>query len=774
MENLVQILVIEDDKEHIELIKAAFKTSGQMFELHIAETLSETKEFLAEHTPALIIADWELPDGVGIDLLKDKQLVEKIPIALITSFGNESYAVEAIKAGAMDYLPKSAQAFLNLPLFASRILREWQHIIERRNLERLQISTELKFRNFIENSTTGFMMTDETGAIIEWNEAMTKITNLTKPDIAQLSIDDVYNKIINNSTNNDFINSLTNNLQSALETGASIIFNRIDELKLHVGENAVKYVENNFFPIKTSNGWNIGCTLLDITEHKKIAQQDYLKSKILDLVSDTVFLTDFTGNIHYVNDSITNSHGYSKSEIVKMKMRDISISEQDCGFDQVFADISKNVETTHESIHRTKNGKLISMEVSTRAVNIDGTQYMLCVARDISERKKMEHELIDTKEKAEQSDKLKTLFLQNISHEVRTPLNAIIGFSELLTSVEKFEDLHRQYLNIIQQRGYDLLEIITKVMEISKLETGEVTIKETAANIDTLLNRLNTFVTGKLISENKTHIKYRVKNLLTNNFIVADIDCLYQILMYMVENAIKFTNHGYVELGLFLRDGETLQFYVTDTGIGIPPDKLPVIFERFRQVDDSASRKFGGVGLGLAIAKGLVEQMHGKIWVHTQQNQGSTFFFTIPYKTFQETTIQITTSKIKKNYDWSGKQILIVEDDYSSYKYIDEVLRKTKVGVKRAANGIEAYEMCLENNFNLVLMDLQLPDMNGFEATELIKHYNSKILVIAQTAFVSPDDRKRCIEAGCDDFLAKPVNSQKLLSMIEKYFDGNN
>ncbi len=397
---------------------------------------------------------------------------------------------------------------------------------------------------------------------------------------------------------------------------------------------------------------------------------------------------------------------------------------------------------------------------------------------DITQQQKIEEELILSREKAVEADNLKSTFLANMSHEIRTPMNGILGFSELLKSDDSGPEERANYIDIIHQSGKQLMNIINDILDISKIEVGQIQINEENTSVNHILDELMILFKPDTVDKG---IELKVHKELDDNESVIRTDSvrLRQILSNLINNAIKFTKKGYVEFGYILVPGcdegakdETpcIQFFVSDTGIGIPQNKREIIFDRFRQSDESHTRKFGGTGLGLAISKGFVELLGGKIWHESEEGKGSTFYFTIPYKIGEPDKIQKIEEKFAEQYRWDKYKVLIVEDDDVSFRYMSKVLEKTGIDIVRAVTGIEAIDLCKANSdFNLVLMDIQLPGINGYEATKRIRAFNPDIPVIAQTAHALAEDRKKSLETGCNDFITKPIKRNVLLRKMEKY-----
>lgn len=388
-------------------------------------------------------------------------------------------------------------------------------------------------------------------------------------------------------------------------------------------------------------------------------------------------------------------------------------------------------------------------------------------------RSQLEYELVLAKDKAEESDKLKSAFLANMSHEIRTPMNGILGFAELLNDEELSPGNRKKYIEIINNNGKMLINLIDDIIDFSKIEAGQIKITKKDFSLNSLLLQVHSSFLSENLIHNKAKVKLRMRKALSNDrcFIHSDPNRIRQILTNLVGNSFKFTDEGFIEFGYQFKDKDTLQFYVKDTGIGIPQEKLNRIFERFIQADDTPTRRYGGSGLGLAISKGFVDMLGGDMWAESEVGKGSTFYFTIPYhKVDKIQTEESDRIKPKDKYDWSGRNILIAEDDKFSYKFLEGFLKQTKVNVMHAENGLEALELCKNNHeIDLVLMDIQMPEMNGYEATSLIKEFKKELPVIAQTANAILEERDKCLEAGCDDFITKPVNVKELYAKIDKY-----
>lgn len=372
------------------------------------------------------------------------------------------------------------------------------------------------------------------------------------------------------------------------------------------------------------------------------------------------------------------------------------------------------------------------------------------------------------KEKAEESDKLKTSFLANMSHEIRTPMNGILGFADLLKSPDLSTEEKEEYIQIIEKSGQRMLNIINDLIDISKIEAGQIELHYGQTYIDDIIDELYKFF--KPLADSKGLIlRSKKDNSFKNRMIQSDRFRITQVLSNLINNALKFTQHGTIEFG-YIEEYDKLEFYISDTGIGISPELKESIFERFRQADHSLSRDHEGSGLGLSISKALVEMHGGQIWVDSTLNQGSTFYFTIPCNLVQD---RMQNDKPEKSPTGEsslvGLPVLVAEDDEISFIFIEKLLQEEEMKIIHAKNGIEALEMLEENDVSVILMDLKMPKMSGLEATKIIREKYPHLPIIAQTAFALAEDEKMAMEAGCTAYISKPINKEELFELINKH-----
>lgn len=393
---------------------------------------------------------------------------------------------------------------------------------------------------------------------------------------------------------------------------------------------------------------------------------------------------------------------------------------------------------------------------------------------NINNEKELEIKLREEKKRAEQSDRFKSIFIANMNHEIRTPLNAIIGFSSLLERTNISKDKINHYTRIIKNSGNQLLSIIEDIMDIAKIESQQIEFKESVFYLNEFMLEIYSAFANK--AKNKNIALYLEKALPDNKSkIKTDRQLLLKILKNLLDNAIKFTNKGYIEFGYTLKTKNSSQYieiYVKDTGIGINKEDAEKIFDRFIQANNNLTREYGGLGLGLALVKESCQFIGAKIRLNSIKNEGSTFYVTLPNKLS-------TTEKEKKNEQASAScfNILIVEDEDTNFLLLEALIEEFYPNSKtiHARDGKQAIDICLTNNkIDLILMDMKMPIMNGLEATKKIKKLYNDLPIIAQTAYSNTEDKEKVKESGCDEFVSKPINEKHLKHVLEKYLVKNN
>jgi len=498
---------------------------------------------------------------------------------------------------------------------------------------------------------------------------------------------------------------------------------------------------------------------------------------VFNSIGDLLLVVDNLGYILFVNNATCKILGYDKSEIERQHIK--IILEDDVEFQFVLDDKNKRKVFNY----RSKLNKFIPVSLIISKFSRKDNPFMghVIIARDISLTLKYEKEIEKQNEiisksneelklalvKAEKSEKLKSAFLANMSHEIRTPLNGIMGFSELL----QYENSKEDYINYgktILKCSNQLLGIVNDVLDISKIEAGLMQVSKDKCNINEILNDLCSIYKQKIIAENKNIELLLINRFKNDSRIISDELRIKQIISNLLDNAVKFSERGIIKLECY-PNNDFIVFNIKDTGIGISKAELETVFKPFMQASQSKSRLYGGTGLGLAIAKGLVNILGGEISVTSTLNSGSEFVFSIPL-IFDDSKINIEiedTTFRSHLFDWENKTILLIEDDDISARLIKRLLEPSKVKVIHAKFGMEALEIFYSrNDVNMVIVDFELPDINGCEITKDIRKVNNEIPIIIQTAYASKEDEKKYFLAGCNSFIPKPIKSNSLLEVV--------
>lgn len=522
------------------------------------------------------------------------------------------------------------------------------------------------------------------------------------------------------------------------------------------------------------------------------------ESKFRNLVetsSDIIWETNIEGVYTYISPQVENILGFKQEELIGKSPFDIMPPEDAKRISIISDNIVKSKQPFNgletPAIH--KNGNLFTFEtngvpifdnnriIGYRGINRNITkrkqaEKILAQKNDEieaqnEEYKQLNEELNCAKEKAEESDRLKSAFLANMSHEIRTPMNGIIGFSQLLLKKNLPEDKKQKFVEIINTNGYQLLGIINDIIDISKIELGIVTPYISSINLNSILEDIETIIKPSANAKNIILTLSKTTGVSANDIYTDDIK-LRQILTNLLTNAVKFTNNGKIEFGYEIKT-EKIEFYVKDDGCGIPEDKINLIFERFRQLDNQPDDSRTGTGLGLAITKAFVGLLGGKIWLKSEINKGTTFYFTIKYQP-SKTALENNVNTNEESYNWHNKTILVAEDDFSNFKLIEEILAATNAKIIHAINGQKAIdEFKYNEHIDIILMDIKLPVKNGYEATTEIRKINNTIPIIAITAYAFSEDKEKAILVGCSDYLSKPIKTKELCKLINKYFEQN-
>ncbi|PXY01586.1 hypothetical protein DF185_08900 [Marinifilum breve] len=482
----------------------------------------------------------------------------------------------------------------------------------------------------------------------------------------------------------------------------------------------------------------------------------------------SIVITNRDGDIEYVNPKFCQISGYSVEEVIGKNPRILKsgFTPQDV-YKQMWEHLKIGEEWNCEFLNVKKNKELYWERASFSAIKDEFgkiTHYM-ATKEDITESKRIEKDLLEAKNKAEESDRMKSAFMANVSHELRTPLNAVIGFSNLCNDSMNINEI-LEFVQLINKSGNQLLEVIEDILNFTMIESGNIKKVEEEFLMTNFLCEVKKLAAQKQILENKERLtlKFNADKRYSRILVRNDFQRLIQVVMNLFKNGLKFTNQGVVEFGYFV-DGEKLKIYVKDTGVGIEKDKKDIIFDKFRQVDDSITRTFGGTGMGLAISKKIMDMLGGRIEVESEPNKGSTFTLVLDCIISKEKRSEVEL--VDANH---MPTILVAEDELSNYRLIETILKRNKYKVIWAENGAEAIRICKEkSNIDLVLMDMRMPEVDGMKATTEIKKINPNLTIIAQTAYAMNGDKDKALEIGCDDYLSKPIKKELLLEKIKSF-----
>lgn len=637
-------------------------------------------------------------------------------------------------------------------LFTARISNE---LLERTKAEAALRESEENYRSLFEKAAEGILIGTANGEILLSNMALEKLSGYSKSELKAKNIEFLFSE---------------DNLNMDMLQYGKLPVNQVDIREQIICRKDGSNVMVDVISKKLSDG-RLQVLITDITERVKARKSAEDFERIFTLSTNPICISKENGTLVKINPALARSLGYEEQEIEGRKIYEFVHPDD---FQRVTDYIDKEIEKqteiiTIENRYLTKSGEIKWFSSSTQTNYVEHLGFT--IAYDITELKKVEAELIEAKEKAEQSDELKSSFLANMSHEVRTPMNGIIGFSEMIMSSDTAEEERIHYAKIIHNNGVKLLTLLDDIINISRIETGALELNFEAVNINKLLEEIYEFYLSRAHEKN---LDYEIVKELsdTEATIITDRTRVHQIISNLLTNALKFTKQGAVNFGYEQTNG-MITFFVHDTGIGISRKSTELIFERFRQADPSVTTEFGGTGLGLSISSKLVELLGGKIWLESKEGKGSSFFFTIPYK---RDGIEASQDKLESSGHsrlLSGKKlILIVEDDASNREYIDRLFKKEGFNTVHAVNGLESIELVKSNSsISLVFMDIKMPVMNGYDATRAIKSIRPELPVIAQTAFAMQSDREKAIQAGCDAYVTKPLVKEVLIEVLLEHLE---
>ena len=665
------------------------------------------------------------------------------------------------------------QSTINTPLIEA-FINQISIAIHRTASERALRDSEKRFEIAFSTSPDSVNINRlNDGIYVEINDGFTEVTGYTREDV--IGVSSLEKGIwVNPDDRKWLVNELSKK---------RIIKNMEAEFRTKSGEIKVGLMSAHIF---TKDGVDhIISITRDITDRKQ-AERSLKESEeryriVARQTGQIIYDYDISTGVISWAGAIEEVTGYSPEEFSKV---DISVWETLVHPDDL-QHTKKLLQHAEDSMgsfdaeyrFKRKDGRYISIEEHGLCItDEDGKSKMLGSMADITERNNYQDSLKLAWKKAVESDKLKTAFLANISHEIRTPMNAILGFSDLLMNTKASETNKAEYINLINRSSYNLLNIINDIIDFSMIETDQFQIHKRECSLNEMIRELHgTFKQYKSI-EGKEHLEVLVDPsfLAEKKQIIADEERIKQVMSNLIANAIKYTEQGKVEFGYDIhgygQPEARLEFFVRDTGVGIAKEHQEVIFERFRQLEDSNTRKYGGNGLGLSISKQIANLMGGDIKLISEPGKGSIFYFNLPYEDAKTAQNPSTPSQTQYDYDWREKRVIVAEDVSSNYYLIQSMLQETAVHLDWARNGAEVLELFnSEEKYDLILMDIRMPGMNGYEATAEIRKSDQELPIIALSANAMQDDRDQSIAMGCNDHLSKPFTMESLFGTMVKY-----
>ncbi|HWY10614.1 MAG TPA: response regulator [Bacteroidia bacterium] len=799
MEEKINILLIEDNLPDARLIDIYLKESyNDRFNLKTAGILSEGLELLKKNNFDIIIIDLSLPDSTGVDTFRSvfKAASEK-PIIVLTGLEDESIGITTVKLGAQDFLvkgklnSKGLKQSINYSIERYKLLKELSEnakkleeksadlLREKQKLAEAQKLAHIGSWEWTVNGN-GFTCSDELYHILGVEPGELKITY-------QEFFDFIYP-----DDKKHVISSIQESMKNLLP------FDFFHRITRRDGEVRDIHTRGELLLDENKKVLRVVGTEQDITIQKKEAELEQLAMVAIKSFN-AVTIANKDGKIEWVNEGFTRLFGYTLEDVkgtygqILRRGEPTGLSPENDFYKVILRDKKP---LAYESKNYSKEGNVYWVLTSLTPLLDDkgNVEKIISIDSDISKQKRAEKELMlantiaeqslfsgnrairelnKAKKQLEESLKVKEQFLANMSHEIRTPMNAIIGFTHLLSKSE-FTGDDKQYLNAIQTSGENLLVIINDILDFSKLESGKVTFENIRFKLPELVLTLIEMMHPKAIEKN-INLELEIDEDIPQT-LVGDPTRLNQILINLVGNAIKFTNKGEVKITVsVVNETENkigLKFGVKDTGIGIPEESLNKIFESFTQAANDTSRKYGGTGLGLSITRQLIELQGGTIWVSSTLNKGSLFEFKLNFwKDLRHNNLNHSAPKYNLDqFPLKGVKVLVVEDNTFNQILASKILENWQCVVEIAENGKIAIEKVKKNNFDIILMDIQLPEMDGYETTNFIRNKiappKSKVPIIAMTAHAFSNEADKCFKAKMNDYISKPFDENKLFNKI--------
>jgi PAS domain S-box-containing protein len=758
MKNRIKILHIEDSLKDSELIHAIIESGGIDHDYYQTDNEKDFIGILEKGNIDIILSDFNLPDFSGSEaFMIAREKYSKIPFIFVSGTIGEDYAINAMVNGATDYVFKSKLERL-VPAI-KRAMRETElNLSTGKALEELRAASFYS-RNLIEANLDPMVTISSKGKITDVNKSTEQITGVSRDRLIGTDFADYFTE------------------PEKARTGYEQVFSKgiVKDYPLTMvnvtGDKRDVLYNATIYKNETGEDQGVFAVAHDITERKK-NELALLESKekwrrLVENIPDYIALLDRDARYLFLNHY---AEGYSEKNVIGKKLFEFITGES-----QEIA--IWNFETCIKS-RMNKKFEYTTSELSGESSIYEATfvpffeneilSFVMAIIRDISKLRKEEEALRHAKEMAEASDKLKTAFLNNISHEVRTPLNGILGFSEIVTETDLSEAGKKEALSMLHESSDRLLNTITNYMDISLIASGNLSLLEKnyipGKVLTGIFDKFKTICTDK-----KLELFLEIPEQSDYISVNSDPEIFRKIMIHLLNNAVQFTNKGSIQFGYSISD-RNLEFFVKDSGIGIAKESFSAIFEHFIKEGRDPSRFSEGSGLGLSIAKGMCEILGGKIRVESEIGKGSCFCFSFPY--LKESVIPHSIrldSETKKIL--SGASILVAEDDKVNFFYMQALIKQsTDSTICHASNGTEAVALYKANpDIVLILMDIKMPEMDGYEATRQIKLINKDIPVIAITGYAMTGDEEKIRMAGCDGYLSKPISKKRLLEKMAEY-----
>ncbi|MEX0982934.1 MAG: ATP-binding protein [Bacteroidales bacterium] len=615
--------------------------------------------------------------------------------------------------------------------------------------------------------------TDKKGRVEYLNPVAEQITGWTLREARGKRLDKVF-RIINEETRNTVESPVDKVLREGVVVGLA------NHTLLISKDGRETPIADSGAPITSEQGEIMGVVLVfrDQTGERmfldRIARSEERFRKSILQAPIPVMVYDEDGNIIDVSEGWTHFSGYDPGDIPKVetwceKAFGGEAAEMVLYFNRLFSEEMPVLNNEFEILTKHGEKRVWNFHAAPLGQFRNGKRIILTMAPDTTQRKRLLIDLTEAKERAEESERLKMAFLANMSHEIRTPLNGILGFTNLIAGRDDLtREKKEEFAGIINQSASGLLKIINDILDISRLETSKAAIERKQFNVEETLSTIYSIFGKRLADSGSNQVELIVRMPDEPVVLNTDENRLIQIFSNLLDNAVRFTSEGSVTFGIGGIRENKAEFFVKDTGVGISEEKHEVIFDRFSQADNSATRSYGGTGLGLTIVKKLLELMGSDITLESEPGKGTCFRFQLPC-ILEETRKEKAAEKVRTSIDPGASRILVVEDDPVSCHIFSQTLSDTFAELLFAVTGQEGVDMFALHNPDIVLMDIGLPDISGLEVVRRIREMDKKVVIIAQTAYAMADDRIKAMEAGCNDFITKPINIKLLLQKLRNY-----